>query len=1636
MALFVYVTKQCQLDASKHQLESELGELVARIEQEQALWSLDAFLHPFWVKKRLGNRHSRLICRIESHTLEGEVHDVLVMMSIMQRASREYEDLFVNTAVKGEALYQRTVERDAVIDHVQQRLIMHDAPHKPSLSDDEKGILYGVRNQHQQTEHQFQQEMLYDSWTWVENSLSHLSQIDLRYIAQQLEHIICNEQDENIHVLGDFGRYRALFWHSGHRRFGYLSLEQVDGELLPHERQVSIDELDQFAQHHDSTALQQKLCQGARRAYPFSTVFDWQEWLHIQQDQTANLSLSPEEASILTTTQQQDRPFPLLINGRAGSGKSTVLQYLFADYLYYHMMQDNPVPLAYFSCNRSLVDRAAKTMTKVLQHSCRYQHHSQDVAATVAASCYEFRQYLLSLLPSAARANFDPALRMSYGRFRQLWQAKFGKLPEKQRYSASLCWHVIRSYIKGRQADLLLEVDDYRELHDNDRQLDEQIFAHIEKKVWKDWYAVLCRDEGYWDDQDLARYVLQHQCVQPTFGAIFCDESQDFTRIELQIILRLSVFSDRQLQPHEIQRVPLVFAGDQFQTLNPTGFRWEAVKAQVMEQFVFALDPAKHSSSTEMNYRELSFNFRSSHRIADFSNIVHGLRASVLDESRLKPQQSWYRNPHSRDVVFVNQQQELLFQQLQQQRDVVVVLPCNDGQEAEYIAADPALNAWLKPQHNGVTLIPCISVISAKGLEFERVVIYGFAGDRPRQLLEKNQNKSASDQLINTEYYLNKLYVAVTRARSQLIVVDQAKAYTEFWQSFEQAALPPFALAQLERGDQPWVSFLGSIRAAQLDDLTPDADDVRNMQMNAEQFAMQGRELEDSQLLLQAASLYEQLRLYRLQQHCLADAHALQGDYQQAAELFEGIEHWSDAFRNYWRAACWDGVYRLSKAQPIYATEPEAEVVRLLSREQPSLPLYIDVLQTLQTRAPTLADYAADRQAWQQAFAQLIPQIPLEDQPNRWLQLLACLQWLHQMTWLRAMVPASVLAQVAYQAQALELACQYWEEAQREEKLTPPKPLYQQAIIQTRRFPENAQALIDLKHSSTLYQALTRYPEAETLPTVLWSSMLKVLRAQLAQHEQLVQYYLTRSQHLGLLDQLIQEISVVRTNSPWLHQAKKIRLFRAVVQLHWAELFEALYAINDQRITLNQIRRMMLSSQSKKQQKPVKLEESQYLALQALSISDALRVQGVERHDSDEMSKLLKILKSLFCTVETQTQKERHKSFKKDIEVWRVDSEHVRIVGAILERTSHFNEMLAFYERLAQTEPHAEYAKSRWLLCKYRQAANFERMQEDYLRKADQFVDVARQEDYLQRARDSQKRAQEAYQRAEEFRRLIGISQAQIDELPDYPQLVDADQVCLQLLGLTAPIQLPLTLENDASALELQAELQHHITVDDVQQPAVPPVDLDMPVLAEGATVLIHDQAVCVEPTPAPVSVDQGDEQGSVEALAPIMVTDAKPSEPVDVLIHPSAEPTTPTVSMASDDAATVLEEQAVPLAPVVEPTTMTPEQTDVVAIPVLPRLTETATVALLPRTELMLMDYRVLLVRQTRRLNIEHVLTGEQVSIRIDQQHAYGDWSLQPQSSGNYALQGTPWLVQFEQVANRCRLLWPAYGIDLALEC
>ena len=132
--------------------------------------------------------------------------------------------------------------------------------------------------------------------------------------------------------------------------------------------------------------------------------------------------------------------------------------------------------------------------------------------------------------------------------------------------------------------------------------------------------------------------------------AIFCDESQDFTRIELEVILRLSLFSERKISREEVAFVPFVFAGDEFQTLNPSGFRWDTVTAFFVEKFIVGLaqQPPK---STELNYQVLTFNYRSSRSIVKFSNLVQALRARLFELTGLEPQTPWEHESAAGDTI-------------------------------------------------------------------------------------------------------------------------------------------------------------------------------------------------------------------------------------------------------------------------------------------------------------------------------------------------------------------------------------------------------------------------------------------------------------------------------------------------------------------------------------------------------------------------------------------------------------------------------------------------------------------------------------------------------------------------------------------------------------------------------------------------------------------------------------------------------------------------------------------------------------------------------------------------------------------------------------------------------------------------
>jgi hypothetical protein len=95
------------------------------------------------------------------------------------------------------------------------------------------------------------------------------------------------------------------------------------------------------------------------------------------------------------------------------------------------------------------------------------------------------------------------------------------------------------------------------------------------------------------------------------------------------------------------------------------------------------------------------------------------------------------------------------------------------------------------------------------------------------------------------------------------------------------------------------------------------------------------------------------------------------------------------------------------------------------------------------------------------------------------------------------------------------------------------------------------------------------------------------------------------------------------------------------------------------------------------------------------------------------------------------------------------------------------------------------------------------------------------------------------------------------------------------------------------------------------------------------------------------------------------------------------------------------------------------------------------ASVTRLPTTILYLLDYRLLIIRASCRLNIEHQLTGESVSVWLKTGRISGDWIIpNGLTTDAQLLSGTCLWIQRIADTTDCIISIPEQGIALRLNC
>ena len=671
-----------------------------------------------------------------------------------------------------------------------------------------------------------------------------------------------------------------------------------------------------------------ELKQLCRRIYPRLLILGADEWWEIQSTRKANMVLSSEESMVLETLRSADNHsprYPLFINGRAGSGKSTILQFLFASvldlYVQYQELGQLVASPIYITYNKQIRDQAKKTVTEIHERSAPQLENrpltnvGQDHALSnfQTDGCFKtVHELMRSLLPSSGRQKYRVTKHMSFRTFRSRWDRYRQRHPEASELSAGIVWHGIRAYIKGQEIESPRE---YRSLSNDRKSISEDKFTLLFKTGWR-WYQQICKDDKLWDDQDLAMELLKSEDPSLSrFPAIFCDEAQDFTEAELRVMQKISCFSLHNFanESHLLRNIPFAFSGDPFQTLNPTGFKWGNIKAMYYENLL-QRQGSIGIGKIMLNYHELSRNYRSVSGIIKLSNSIQLIRCLLATETDTKPQDTQEALQGSAPQSYIlDERKKLVESRIRESAELVIIVPCEDGEEDDFVIRDEFLGSLVDEDPKNKLRI--MGPLQAKGLEWERVVVYRFGEfalrkckslcDFLRRPEEETLHLMSENERFLAEYFLNKLYVAVTRPRTRLFIADSKQAIDAFWQFANNASIRT-KLLKINTSMSDWSSkHLGGFDFGNDDSWDEDRDSPTQRAVELEN---QGRGDDDTELLERARYYFGIDGDQAGQDRCDAQIAELNSSFDEAAKIYAKLNDWRSALRCRWVLGEWSKI--------------------------------------------------------------------------------------------------------------------------------------------------------------------------------------------------------------------------------------------------------------------------------------------------------------------------------------------------------------------------------------------------------------------------------------------------------------------------------------------------------------------------------------------------------------------------------------------------------------------------------------------------------------------------------------------------------------------------------------------------------
>jgi len=421
-------------------------------------------------------------------------------------------------------------------------------------------------------------------------------------------------------------------------------------------------------------------------------------------------------------------PAPSIIIGSAGSGKTA---------LTLEKLKTLKGNILYITLSSYLAENAGH-----LYLSFGYENKKQDV------DFLSFYEYLSTIaMPSGREADFTSFERW-ISRYTQSHKIK----------DAYRVFEEIKGVITGSVIDKpYLSADEYQRLG-----IKQSIFSAAERAQvydlflkYKNWLA----EENFFDSNMVAYDLLKK--VKPIYDYIVVDEVQDLTAVQLTLILKSL-----------INPANFVLCGDSNQIVHPNFFSWAQIKSLFYKQDLQA-----------SIVRVLATNYRNTPEVTAIANqllLIKNARFGSIDK------ESTYLvvpNSSQRGEVEYLENNAKINTELNSKTSLstkfaVLVLRNEDKAAARKFYATPLL----------------FSIQEAKGLEYENIILYNAISTyrnefaeltngvttedlQPESLLYSRSRDKADKSLEEYKFYVNSLYVGITRAVKNLYVIEADKKH-------------------------------------------------------------------------------------------------------------------------------------------------------------------------------------------------------------------------------------------------------------------------------------------------------------------------------------------------------------------------------------------------------------------------------------------------------------------------------------------------------------------------------------------------------------------------------------------------------------------------------------------------------------------------------------------------------------------------------------------------------------------------------------------------------------------------------------------------------------------------------------------